>query len=72
MHLPRSEPGRSQPDLSDHELDMEASCPGCGEWRLIEYDAAIRRWVCARSAIGNGGYAGRFPRTPRVAAGWRG
>jgi len=22
-------------------------CPGCGERRLIEWDTAIRRWVCA-------------------------
>jgi hypothetical protein len=47
MHASRPEPGRPVPDLREAEAAIDTWCPERGEWRLIEYDTAIRRWQCA-------------------------
>jgi hypothetical protein len=44
MHAPRKEPGVRQP--SPEEPDLDTRCPGCGEYRMIEWDQPLRRWVC--------------------------
>ena len=44
MHAPRKEPGVRLPPPG--ELDIDARCPGCGEYQMIEWDQPLRRWVC--------------------------
>jgi hypothetical protein len=45
MHAPRKEPGSRLPIIPG-ELDVDARCPGCGEYQMIEWDVPLRRWVC--------------------------
>ncbi len=47
MHVPSKEPGLATLDLREPDYAIESPCPGCGEWRLIEYDTASQRWVYA-------------------------